>query len=76
MMVQPKKGKGSAILRIQNSSDDIKPNYRKIKTSLDALPGVSNVSLNEVTNMVKVEYDPELLTLEDIRSAIESSKKL
>jgi copper chaperone CopZ len=74
MMAKPQKGRASAILRIQDRSADSKPNFRKIKASLTSLPGITNVSFNEVTHMVKVEYDPDLLTLEDVRKTIASSK--
>jgi copper chaperone CopZ len=74
MMVKPPKGRASAILRIRDRLDDSRPDYGNIQASLSSLPGISNVSLNEVTDMVKVEYDPDLLTLEAIRGTIDSSK--
>ena len=73
MMVQLPKGRGSAILRIKASSDDSKPDYAKIRTSLNKLRGILSLSVNEVTSVVKVEFDPALLTLDDIRKAIDAT---
>jgi copper chaperone CopZ len=74
MLVQPGKGRGSAILRIKHDPSSSKPDYTKIRASLNSLPGILNVSVNEVTNLVKVEFDPDLLTLEDIRQTIDYSE--
>jgi len=72
-MVQPPKGRGSAILRIKEDSG-YTPDYEKIRASLKKLRGILNFSLNEVGNVVKVDFDPALLTLDDIRKAIDISR--
>jgi copper chaperone CopZ len=72
MMVQSPKSGGSAILRIKEGPSAT-PNYGKIRASLKKLRGMLSVSINEVTNVVKVEFDPALLTLDDVRKAIDTS---
>ena len=74
MKTKPQKSKGNAVLRIKSDSNDLIPDYRRIRASLISLNGISNVSINEVTSVVKVEYDPDLLTLDEIRGTIDAAQ--
>lgn len=72
MMSEPQVNRGRAILRL---SVDAELDYEKIKVSLKKLRGITDVSINQVTNVVKVEYDPNKLTLEKIREELERAQR-
>ena len=75
MMSKPLNEKGKAILRISHGLEEMKPNYGKIEMSLKKLDGITNVSVNEVTNVVKVEFDPHKITLDEIHQALQRFQK-
>jgi hypothetical protein len=59
-----------AILKIHiNSSSEI-PDYKRIEKGIASLTGVKNVQINLTTNCVKVDYDPELLSVKKIRERL------
>ena len=61
-----------AVLRltVQHGEDLVHPD--KIIPNLNALNGVLSGEINHVTNMVFIEYDEQRITLEEIRSKIQT----
>ena len=75
MMSQPLKNKGKAILRINHGVDRKKSDYEKIETSLKRLDGITYVSVDEVTNVIKVEFNPRKVTLDEIHQSLQRFQK-
>ena len=62
--------KASAILRINRVNGQKAEDHRKIEETMKNLPGISKVRINYVTSTIKVNYDPEKLTLEKIKETL------
>jgi copper chaperone CopZ len=75
MVSEPLTDKGKAILRISHDIDEKKLDFGKIELSLKNLYGITSVSINEITGMVKVEYNPRKITLDEIRQSLEKLQK-
>jgi Heavy-metal-associated domain len=75
MMSHPQNNKGRATLRINHGKIDSRPDYEGIEASLKTLDGIAEVSVNKVADLVKVEYDPEKLTLDEIRLRLQRAEK-
>ena len=56
---------------VVDHSDDMK-DIRVIEESLEKLNGVFSAKVNLVTGKVKVDYDPERLTFDEIRKKVEN----
>lgn len=69
------KRKAIAIIRMPlNNQPGHSLKYAEIEDSLKGLNGVANAQINHVANTVRVEYDPEKLTLESIRKRLDLSQ--
>ncbi len=70
-MPESEKARGRAVLQITSDREKLQ-NYDKIEESVKELDGVTKAEINPVMNVIKVEYDPKKLTLEQIRRMLHS----
>jgi len=61
-------GKARGVFRILNM--DCTSCTRAISRTLYKLDGVIDVSFNYITDKIDVEYDPEKVTMEDVKKAV------
>jgi Heavy-metal-associated domain len=66
------KPKASAILRVNENHNLKEKDLHEIEDSLKKLIGVYSTRLNYVSGKVEVIYDPEKLTLDEIKEKIRS----
>ena len=64
----PKKA-GTLILRLDFPQEG-HSDYDKIQSSLSGLDGVLNTEINYLTHTIKIEFDPQKLTIEEIQKEL------
>ena len=69
-MTKSSEGRACAILKLPNDHGGKEVDYASIEKLLMKLKGISSVSFNSLTSRVKIEYDPDNLTLEEIRKSL------
>ncbi len=70
-MPESEEARGRTVLQITSDREKLQ-NYDKIEKSVKELDGVTKAEINPVMNVIKVEYDPKKLTLEQIRRMLHS----
>jgi hypothetical protein len=68
--------KGSAILRIRSERGNGNHAYsEELLEFVKGFPGVSSASINYLTDMIKVDYDPIKITFDEINRRVRNYEK-
>ena len=74
-MDEPSRGHRKAIAQIHVNGDDISCGLEEAKVLVFRLKGVLNVESNHVSETLVIEYDPDKVTLDQIRETIKNRRK-
>lgn len=67
------KSRSKAILKLRVPGQNQDLNYESIKHMLSSLNGIFSVSINLITNTVRVDFDQKKITIEELRGAVEKA---
>lgn len=68
------KRSGTLILRLASGDNNRVEDYKEVESSLSSLDGITKAKINYSTNMIRIKFDPERLTFEEIRRALEKAQ--